>query len=50
MQYVKYTNGELNSKKKKTDNKLKKAVVNIKKADKKNDKKSSKKNKDDQLD
>ena len=50
LQYIKYTSSELNSKKKKNDNKLKKAVVNIKKTDKKNDKKDSKKNKDDQLD
>ena len=50
LQYVKYTSGELNSKKKKTDKKLKKAAFNIKKADKKNDKKNSKKNKEDQLD
>ncbi len=50
MEYVKYTNEELNSKKKKGSSKLRKAVIKIKKPDKGNDKKDTEKNKDDKLD
>lgn len=49
-EYVKYTSEELNSKKKKSDRKLKKAVIKIKKPDKGNDKKDTEKNKDGKLD
>lgn len=49
-EYVKYTSEELNSKKKKSDNKLKKAVINIKKPGNKNDNSNSKKNKGKKLD
>jgi len=50
MEYVKYTNEELNSKKKKGGSKLRKAVIKIKKPDKGNDKKDTEKNKDGKLD
>lgn len=49
-EYVKYTSEELNSKKKKSDRKLKKAVIKIKKPDKGNDKKDTEKNKEGKLD
>ncbi|MFG6392603.1 MAG: AI-2E family transporter [Lachnospiraceae bacterium] len=50
LEYVKYTSEELNSKKKKSSNKLKKAVVNIKKPGSKNDNRNNKKNKGGKLD
>lgn len=49
-EYVKYTSEELNKKKKKSDRKLKKAAIKIKKPDKGNDNKDTEKNKDDKLD
>lgn len=49
-EYVKYTSEELNRKKKKSDRKLKKAAIKIKKPDKGNDNKDTEKNKDDKLD
>lgn len=50
LEYVKYTNEELHSKKKKNGSKLKKTIVNIKKPGSKNDSSNIKKNKGGKLD